>query len=93
MTETESPMDALDGNAIAGTLFAYFGAEMTAAVGTCAHCGTPAQIGELMVYVRAPGTVVRCRHCENVVMVLVTIRDELCVDSSAFRMEQPPGEG
>ena len=32
-------MDPLDGNAIAGDLFEVFGAEMTTAVGTCAHCG------------------------------------------------------
>jgi uncharacterized Zn finger protein len=85
-------MDAFDGNAIGGMLFEYFGSEMTAALGTCAHCGTPARIGELVVYPRAPGVVVRCRHCGNVVMVLVTVRDELRVDSSAFRMEQPHGE-
>jgi uncharacterized Zn finger protein len=82
-------MQALDGNAIAGPLFEYFGSEMTTAVGTCAHCGTRAQIGELVVYPRAPGPVVRCRHCGNVVMVLVPIRGELRVDASAFRMEQP----
>ena len=81
-------MQALDGNAIAGPLFEYFGTEMTTAVGTCAHCETRAQIAELVVYMRAPGTVVRCRHCGNVVMVLVPIRGELHVDSSAFRMQQ-----
>ena len=85
-------MDAVDGNAIAGPLFERFGSEMTTARGTCAHCGTRAQIAELVVYMRAPGTVVRCRHCGNVVMVLVQIRGELRVDSSAFRMEQAPGE-
>ena len=80
-------MEALDGNAIAGSLFEYFGTEMTTAVGTCAHCGARAQIGQLVAYVRAPGAVVRCRNCGNVVMVLVTIRKKLHVDSSAFRME------
>jgi Family of unknown function (DUF6510) len=85
-------MEALDGNAIAGTLLEHFGTEMTTVFGTCAHCGTRAQIAELVVYVRAPGTVVRCRHCKNVVMVLVPMRGELRVDSSAFRMEQAPGD-
>ena len=85
-------MEALDGNAIAGQLVEYFGAEMTTAVGRCAHCGTRAQIGELVVYSQAPGTVVRCRHCGNVVMVLVTVREELRVDSSAFPTERAPGE-
>ena len=85
-------MDALDGNAIAGPLFEHFGSEMTTALGTCAHCGTRAQIAELVVYARAPGTVVRCRHCGNVVMVLVPIRGELSVEASAFRMELGSGE-
>jgi hypothetical protein len=81
-------MEALDGNAIAGTLFEHFGGEMTTALGTCAHCATRSQIAELDVYTRAPGIVVRCRRCGNVVMVLVTIRNQLHVDSSAFRMEE-----
>ena len=92
MSEKEALMEALDGNAIAGQLFEYFGAEMTTAVGRCAHCGTRAQIGELVVYSQAPGTVVRCRHCANVVMVLVTVPEELRVDSSAFPTERAPGE-
>jgi uncharacterized Zn finger protein len=66
-------MDALDGNAIAGELFEYFGAEMTTARGTCTHCGGAAQIAELRVYARAPGTVVRCPACGEVVMVLVAV--------------------
>jgi uncharacterized Zn finger protein len=85
-------MEALDGNAIAGTLCEHFGTEMTTMLGTCAHCGTRSQVAELVVYMRAPGTVVRCRHCGNVVIVLVPIRGELRVESSAFRMEQAPGE-
>ena len=79
-------MEALDGNAIGGALLEYFGTEMTAAWGTCAHCGASAQIAELRVYPRAPGTVVRCRNCGNVVIVLVSVRDTLRVDSSAFQL-------
>jgi uncharacterized protein DUF6510 len=67
-------MHALDGNAIAGQLFEYFGREMTTASGACAHCRTVARIAELSVYLQAPGAVVRCRSCGNVVMVLVTVR-------------------
>ncbi len=85
-------MEALDGNAIAGPLFEYFGNEMTTALGTCAHCGTRTQIAELVVYARAPGAVVRCRHCGNVVMVLVPVRGQPHVYASAFRMEQRPAE-
>jgi uncharacterized Zn finger protein len=85
-------MYALDGNSVAGDLLEHFGTEMTTALGTCANCGTRAQIAELVVYTRAPGIVVRCRNCGNVVMVLVMIRDELHVDSSAFRMEHEADE-
>lgn len=85
-------MEALDGNALAGPLFEYFGSEMTTVVGNCAHCGKPPQIAELVVYTRAPGRVVRCPHCGNVVMVLVTIRGRQSVDSTAFRIKQTGAE-
>jgi hypothetical protein len=85
-------MEALDGNAIAGPLFEYFGNEMTTALGTCAHCETRAQIAELVVYASAPGAVVRCRHCGNVVMVIVSLRGAPHVYSSAFRMEHGPAK-
>lgn len=73
-------MDALDGNAIAGQLFEVFGGEMTTATGVCVHCGWAGQVAELTVYVQAPGTVVRCRTCDSVVMVLVEVRGIACVD-------------
>jgi hypothetical protein len=73
-------MDALDGNAIAGKLLAVFGTEITAATGTCACCGTRSMVGELGIYLRAPGVVVRCRHCYGVVMVFVEVRGVTCVD-------------
>ena len=82
-------MDALDGNAIAGPLFEHFGAEMTTARGTCAHCGAQAQIAEERVYMRGPGAVARCWSCGNVVIVLVTIRGVLRVDHGSFRLESP----
>jgi DNA-directed RNA polymerase subunit RPC12/RpoP len=79
-------MDALDGNAIAGALLEYFGTEMTAAWGSCAHCGATNQVAELRVYMRAPGTVGRCPACGSVVIVLVRIRNDLRIDDSRFRL-------
>lgn len=79
-------MEALDGNAIAGPLFEYFGAEMTLASGTCAYCGAVSQIGELRVFMRAPGTVARCPKCGNIVIVLTLIRETQRVDLAAFRL-------
>jgi predicted Zn finger-like uncharacterized protein len=85
-------MEPLDGNAIAGPLLEYFGDEMTLVRGTCRHCGTTARIAEQRVYGRAPGSVVRCRTCGNVVMVLVTIWDEPRVDWRHLELLDPPGQ-
>jgi hypothetical protein len=85
-------MEALDGNAIGGLLLEVFGAEMTTATGTCDHCGATAQMAELVVYLQAPGTVVRCRSCESVVMVIVEVRGTKCVDLrglAALERERP----
>jgi hypothetical protein len=73
-------MAMLDGNAIAGELYDVFGAEMTTVTGVCASCGARHQLGEQRVYVRGPGTVVRCKSCTSIVMVLVEIRGRTCVD-------------
>jgi hypothetical protein len=83
-------MEPLDGNAIAGELYEYFGTEMTTAVGTCAHCGATNQIAELRVYNRAPGAVVRCPNCANVVIVLVNIHDTPQAHLSSFRLRDAP---
>jgi Family of unknown function (DUF6510) len=81
-------VEALDGNALAGPLFDYFGVEMTVARGSCAYCGAAAQIAELRVYRYAPGAVVRCRRCDNVVMVVVSIGDAQKVHLSGFRLKE-----
>ena len=73
-------MDAVDGNAIGGLLHEVFGTEMTDARSVCGSCGASCQVAELAVYLRAPGTVVRCRSCESVLMVFVKVRDRICVD-------------
>jgi hypothetical protein len=70
----------LDGNAIGGMLIELFGAEMTTAVGTCGSCGTTGQVAEMAVYQARLGTVVRCRVCDNALMVFVAVRGVTCVD-------------
>jgi hypothetical protein len=77
-------MDALDGNAIAGLLHEVFGTEMTTAVGTCAGCGATGPVAETLVYQQSPGTVVRCRSCTSMLMVVVKIRGMNCVDLSGL---------
>ena len=70
----------LDGNAIGGMLIEVFGAEMTTAVGTCDVCGSVGQVAEMAVYRSELGSVVRCRVCDNVLMVFVAIHGVTCVD-------------
>jgi Family of unknown function (DUF6510) len=73
-------MDAVDGNAIGGLLQEIFATEMTSAPSVCGTCGAASLVAELAVYLDAPGTVVRCRSCDNVLMVFVKIHDRTCVD-------------
>jgi hypothetical protein len=73
-------MEALDGNAIGGLLYEVFGHEMTDAPSVCANCAAARPVAELPVYMRGPCTVVRCRSCDSVLMVFVTIHDRTCVD-------------
>ena len=84
-------MDALDGNAIGGLLIDVFGAEMTAAGRTCATCGATRPVAELVVYRRAPGTVVRCRTCGSVLMVFVTRHGVTSVDLAGLATLSQPG--
>ena len=84
-------MDAVDGNAIGGLLIDVFGTEMTAANSTCGTCGTGRPVAELVVYRRAPGTVVRCRTCGSVLMVLVRRADITSVDLSGLADLSQPG--
>ena len=84
-------MDAVDGNAIGGLLIDVFGAEMTAASSTCATCGARRPVAELVVYRRAPSTVVRCRTCGSVLMVLVKRGDVTSADLSGLADLDQPG--
>jgi hypothetical protein len=74
-------MEALDGNALAGALYAAFGHEMTMADGTCATCGHTNLLATFRVYLRAPGAVARCPVCGEVGLVLVQSHGVACVDA------------
>jgi ribosomal protein S27E len=86
-------MEQLDGNAIAGLLLDVFGTEMTVTMGACGGCGAERRLAEQVVYNRAPGTVVRCRSCTRVLMVLVEVRGIYCVDLGGFSFLEPAGMG
>jgi hypothetical protein len=84
-------MNAFDGNAIAGTLFDVFGTEMTDARGVCASCQAASLLGELNVFLGGPGTVVRCRGCDSILLVFVEIRGVTCVDALGLAAMEHPG--
>jgi hypothetical protein len=80
---------ALDGNAIGGLLLEVFGTEMTAAVAVCGSCGATGPVAETVVFLRAPGTVVRCRNCGAVLMVVIRRRPQNCVDLQGLAALEP----
>jgi len=63
----------LDGNAAAGILRDVFVQELTTARSACASCGAIAPVGSQHLYMSplAPGAVIRCNTCEQVLMVFV----------------------
>ena len=79
-------MDALrlDGNAAAGTLQQVFATDVTTAVGTCAGCGATDVVGAVHVYVSA-GTVLRCPHCDAVLLRLVQHEQRVWLDLTGLR--------
>jgi Family of unknown function (DUF6510) len=78
-------MDGLDGNGAAGLLQEIFGQEMTTAAATCGSCGAIAPIGESDLYAGGPGTVIRCRHCTGVLIVITQVRGVYCIDLMGMR--------
>jgi hypothetical protein len=86
-------MGELDGNGAAGLLQEIFGTEMTVVVATCGSCGSAAQIGEDVVYAGGPGTVIRCRSCEGLLVVITQVRGRHCVDLMGIRALDLPSVG
>jgi hypothetical protein len=74
----------LDGNAIAGLLQEVFAVEMTTAIGTCKGCGAVEAVGAVHVY-RGAGTVLRCPHCDNVLMKIVKDEARVWIDMPGIR--------
>ena len=74
----------LDGNAAAGTLSEVFAFEVTTAVGTCAGCGAVDAIGAVHAY-KAAGLVLRCAHCDTVLVSVVDAGQRLWVDLRGLR--------
>jgi hypothetical protein len=72
----------LDGNAAGGILREVFTREMTAALATCAGCGTTGPIGALLEYGHSMGVVLRCPTCDMAMLRLVHAPGFLRLDPS-----------
>lgn len=73
-------MDALDGNALAGTLAQVFALDITSAGCRCGHCGARGVFADVRVYLDAPGQVARCPSCDGVLLRVVKTPDRLVLD-------------
>ena len=60
----------VDGNAMAGILGEVFLQEMTTARFACGGCGKVEPVGSEHAYTQAPGIVMRCCHCDSVLLVV-----------------------
>jgi hypothetical protein len=70
----------LDGNAAAGILNEIFSTEMTTNWTECAHCGQQGEIGALLAFTQAPGIVLRCPACENIILRIVRLPKKIYLD-------------
>ncbi len=61
----------LDGSATAGILAEIFSRDITDCPAECTYCGRQGQLGSLLAFTQAPGIVLRCPSCLNVMLRLV----------------------
>lgn len=66
-------MTYVDGNAVIGALSLATGTDMSLAELTCGGCGDRHPVAQAHVYLRCPGTVIRCPKCTAAEIVLVEI--------------------
>ena len=70
----------VDGNAAGGAFAEVLGFDVTTTTLPCAGCGYVGAFAEGHVYDRAPGIVVRCPGCEDVLARLVRTPSDVWLD-------------
>ncbi len=83
----------LDGNAVAGRLEEVFAVEITTVRAICDGCGAAAELGRYVVYADAPGAVIRCPSCEQVVIRLAQVPGSTWLDLRGARALRIPTPG
>ncbi|WP_088348577.1 MULTISPECIES: DUF6510 family protein [Rhodomicrobium] len=82
---SESDLQPLDGNAAAGLLGEMFWRDMTTATGICAGCGSEGPFAEARLFASAMGSVLRCPHCDNVLLRAARTPRGVWLDMQGFR--------
>lgn len=77
-------MNHLDGNALAGAFADTLGIDITVATGRCASCQRVFELASAPSYITAMGKVMRCRHCDSVLAILVSNRQGTLVNLSGL---------
>jgi len=82
----------LDGNAAAGLMQEIFGLEMTSNPAECANCGNVSEMGGLLTFGHAPGMVLRCPACQEVMVRIVQTPNGTYLDArgAAYVQLAPP---
>jgi hypothetical protein len=80
----------VDGNVLAGPLSELFRFDVTTASARCVSCGDVATLACAMVYVEPASLIVRCRNCDDVLMVVVQDPDLVCVELRGMAWLQVP---
>ncbi|WP_370180862.1 DUF6510 family protein [Rhodococcus wratislaviensis] len=76
--------DFEDGNVLGGPFAEIFVHDLTSATGQCRFCGLDGPMAAVHVYTRAPGVVVRCPGCQEVLLRLVSTPRGLELDASGL---------
>jgi hypothetical protein len=84
MTENDSDL-VLDGNAAAGLLQEIFVLEITSAEIQCDSCGSTGAVGALRLYAAPMGAVLRCTHCDDILMRVVHTPHGRWLDTAGTR--------
>ena len=70
----------LDGNAAAGILSEIFTIEITSSSAECANCGHEGEMGTLLAFMQAPGVVLRCPVCKEIILRVVQSPSTIYLD-------------
>ena len=77
--------NSLDGNAAGGRLRELFALDVTAAEIICDGCGAVAEIGAVPDYGGTMGAILRCDHCDTVILRLTHTPAGLWLDMRGTR--------